>query len=412
MPFEIAALGDVLFALLAMAIGYAIITFGKFLANLIPNLPLIGSFLRDGVIRLTFDAGAWLMGAAHSSFARIQHLIADTHWLIVSPIAALISALDHHASQISTLHNVDIPAARDSAVATAHGYTDSVHAAIASALTVEHDNRISSQTHLANDIRAVEHWIDTTVTSGIRSDISTAVGNAERAITATLDTFEQHVEDQMTNVWADIHALQTSVSETIPKDIAAVAANAAKAVAAAEQQDIATLRQTAAALQTAIASGVAGAEHYAHNLAANLQGNLDRRLHTVQVALTGNIRADIGAVNGKLDALIGKQSIDQSQINGLDTAVTVAIPATIGALATQIATITSEVDNCMVTQCAGPNNIENVIERLLGGLSTLAEIGYIAAAVKDPTGTAAGTAPYLDGIDSLANGALNALLSL
>lgn len=412
MPFEIGALGDILFALLALAIGYSIITFGKFIANLMPDLPLIGSFLRTHIIEYTNDAGTWLVNESKASFLRVQHLLADTEWMFVSPLIALVKVLTHHADQISTLHNTTIPDAKSSAVNSAHAYTNTQVTTVNAALHSEVSNRHGADTSLASDIRAVEHYVNGDFLSAIRRDVSAEVHSLDTTLTGEIGTINQHIEDQLTNVWNSVHALQTAVASTLPAEIAQQARQEAAALAQAQQQDLATLRQTASALTAAIASGVTGAESYAKDLIGNLQSALDSKLHTVQVALTGQLSGDLTTVNKRIDQISGQVSIDHSQINGLDTAVTATIPLAIGAIASQVASITSEISNCMVTVCPGPNNITSVIEHMLSALEAVSEVGFIAGAIKEPVGTANALAPLLGTVDQLAVSTLDTLLSL
>lgn len=135
---------------------------------------------------------------------------------------------------------------------------------------------------------------------------------------------------------------------------------------------------------------------------------------TANTTAISDLYTQITGISDTLAPIQAAQTLQTSQISSIESDLDLAIPTAIAALSTQITSLKTQVDECSVDNCdpTNPNNIRNVLKDLLGLFTAAAEIGFIAEAIHDPTGTANALAPLLDGIDSSAVATLDALLSL
>jgi hypothetical protein len=434
MPAAFAAIGDLLFAILCIAIAMSILTFGKFIAQLIPNLPLIGSALRDGVTDAIEDAGGWLVGQASSSWDRLANFITDIgymdKWVAIHTIGALANLFNqtgylnlYIGNSVTSLQN-NINHTNDTVVP----------AAISTAENEAHSELATTATNLQNNINSV---VDNTIPTEVgaaaataHSELVTATDNLQNNI----NSLSSDVTTELANVWDNLNPLNTAVYTSLPNLIAANAAAAAAQEAAdartaqgnlvAATDDLqGNLDLVQAQLQSSIASQGAAetalaaadlqtAEGQATAVAAAATIAAEAQAQTSLKATAATLQGNIDLNTQQIDTLETTTAINLPALPNVSIPSTISVPVAVGALALSVSGIISEIDSCMVSVCDGPNNITSLLNGILGGLTTLGEIGFIAAAIKDPVGTAGTFDPLLSGLYGIGHDAFDELLSL
>ncbi len=127
-----------------------------------------------------------------------------------------------------------------------------------------------------------------------------------------------------------------------------------------------------------------------------------------------DLNTKITGISNTLAPVQAAQQLNTTQLAPFEGIGAVALPTVLATLSSIINNIKTKVDECMVDNCdtTSPNNIRNVLRNLLGLMSAAGEIGFIAEAIRDPSGTANALAPILDSIDSGANTTWDALIGL
>lgn len=383
-------LGDLLFAVLCMALAYSITTFGRFIANLLPDVPLIGGAIKSAVIRYTDDAGNWLISATRFSYGRVHALLTDAAVVITGPLGLIISALEHHMALLSHLAGDVIPGVEALAktftltqLAQEHAHVNSVESTL--------------QTAISNEAAKVAHLLDTTLPNTVaqlQSDVvdtaQTTLDKAESFVNTALSAVQHDLLSRIASVASDLSILGGTIASAIPQEISTGIKSAVSAISAQFGPELATLSGEIDQLRT----------------------QLDQAITAGNAALQQEIAGAIDVVTSKLDTLRSTVALQQAQIGTVANDATVVIPAAIAGVAAEVASLTAEVENCAVTTCDGPNNIENVVNKLLSGLTTLGEIGFMVAAIKDPVQFADTFTPTLSGYVADATTLFNDLLSL
>lgn len=431
----LAVLGDMLFCFLVMGLAASIITFGKFLAKFMPNLPLgIGSLLRDAVISLTVAAGGFLVDLTHGSYNRMSQLAQDMGNALIWPLRAQVSAINHIAGLVSHVNNTNLPAAQNAA----ERYSDNAVNSETSRAENREADLSQSITHTATALQDnITHLQDVTVPALITDAKNEVYANLAKDVTSLQDNINSLAAETtqlLAQVWDAIRPLQTAVVSTIPAELqaqaerenadiastrAADAAALASSVSALNSEitdlsnqlrtEIATASAAAAALAAAdlsTAEGVAQADAAAAQLAASQDAAtaLQQKAAVLQGQIDDQTR--------QLEQLEATTSITLPGLNNVSIPGIVSVPVAVGALAQAVAGVITEVDTCMVTTCDGPNNIANVLQKELGLFSTVGELGFIAAAIKDPVGTADALETSLGGLLNTGKETFDALLSL
>lgn len=430
----LAGLGDVLFALLCLGIGASIITIGKFIAALIPSVPIIGNAIHNAIISASQAAGDFLVNLAHGSFNRISALF---QWMVAAqiwPIRAIISVFNHHATQISHLHNTDVPDAINSA--NSHANT------VVNTETTRAENREAdlsqSITDNANNLQAnITKLQNVTVPNLITAAKNEVYANLAQDVTSlqnNINSLAQQTTALLASVWAAIQPLQNAVFSTIPAELAAQAGKEAadnastraadaaalatavgslsgeiSAVSAEFHTELANAKAASEALAAAdlnTAEGVAQADAAAAQLAASQEAAA--ALSTRAAALQGQLDDQ----TRQLEQLEATQTITLPGLNDVTIPNTISVPVAVGALGVAVAGIISEIDTCMVSVCSGPHNWQSLLNTLTTG-ATLAElIAFMQGAISDPAGEAAAVASLGSGLYSTGHALIDDLLSL
>lgn len=269
-----------------------------------------------------------------------------------------------------------------------------------------------------------------------KAEIATAKAQAEADAQAAIQSEQATLISQLAGNDATLSALVNSINVNIPEEIATqVNENNATENQALQaqitplqsqitslQSQITTLANQNATATTSIATATAALNDLQSETTLD-EGAIAQQQQIITAAqsvITANTTAisdlytQITGISDTLGPIQAAQTLQASQITTLNTDLDIAIPTAIAALSTQITSLKTQVDECSVDNCdpTNPNNIRNVLRDLLGLLTAAGEIGFIAEAINDPTGTANALAPILDSLDSSAIATLDALLSL
>lgn len=408
----LAVLGDLLFCLICLAVGYSIITFGKFIANLVPNIPIPFFHFRDLIIAAAEGAGGFLMDLTHGSFRRLGDWLVDAAYFIHYPLFKLIQVLDHHANQLSSIRSNDIPGA----VNSANGYTND-HVAGEANTRQSQINAVNSDLHSAEV--SLQNNIDTLAHQTVPADIASAKSAVESDLhdTATslqnnIDSLQRELVTDLNAVWANVQPLQNAVYNQIPAEFAQAAAQTSADILAAKNAVVSQLTDAIATVNGEIATAVQRANDALSQAVQGIDAELNNAIVAEQTALA-NAKADVlTQLQSQRDTLQGEISIDNANIGTLQEATSITIPAAIAAVATGVATITSEFERCAVTTCDGPNNFRNLLNEALGLAGAVDIVAFLAAAAKDPSGEARAFAGVAEGIYNDAHSLIDGLLSL
>jgi hypothetical protein len=390
MPEVIPILADLGWALIALFLAIFVRQIGHLMAQLLQHIPLVGGAIAGAVQAATDGASRWLLSQWHGGWAWLVYLSSDMLWLSNAVGSGIIGFSGWIAGTASFMQHTQIPETGKHAAAVGVAAAGAVGVAAGRRLD-HHAQEIGS---LQNGAYAVVHHTipNAIATSELyaRTEATSAYNNAVAKSAGLVNGLAATMNKDLASVWSAIRPLQTQVAVTLPKDIAQVAAADRAALQAQAQAEAAALAAQATALSQDIAAASAAGATALAKAQAQEQANL-----TSAVA--------------SIDARIG---IDEGNIAGLDQVVEVAIPATIAGLATQVASITTEIEQCMVSTCGGANSLENALKGLLGAFTITGELGFLASAISDPEATALAISQVVDPIYGEAQGIWNALLSL
>lgn len=410
MPFALADLAPLLYALFTLALAGSLYLFVRFVASLIPDLPVIGASLRNAVTNAGDTAYNFLIGQAHAGWRVAHDLITDVVWAdkwLASGTVAVLSHLGDQASHIWATLEAE-------ATSLQNNIDHVVSVTLPNAISNE-DDKVTRE--VAATATSLQNNIDRIVTTTIPQAISTEDDKVTREVSQVatslqnnIDRLSTDVTNDLAQVWDSINPLQTAVSVTLPALIEQEAASQAAATASAAatahaelvtatqnlqqnlnnvqtglQQSIAAASAAAAALAAAdlnTAEGVSAAQAAQATITAEKEAQ-------IQLTVTAeSIQQQIDRNTQQIDSLEATQTISLPQIYGLTSPGTITVPLAVAALATEVVSIASEIESCMITSCDGPNSLQNNLTRLAGLFSAAGELSFVAAAVKDPQGTA------------------------
>lgn len=414
MPFALAPLGVSGLALIAFLTALIVTAILVMVIGKLPNvgIPFTSINLRN---ILNDAAGALehqILDRFKSGFVHVGNWLYAHGWTLLAFLSPLVSVIGHLVDQVNHHTSTAIPGAVTDAVSKANTYADAAAArakdqavAAASADLTEaknyadavgqlmqqaaHSELATTEAALARRISSDEAVISQLITAAvvtIPKEITDAVNAARAADQAALANTASNLQTQITGLQSQIDRLSSAVSAD--ESTIATALQSIDTLSKAESVDaqaIATQRGIIAQAQNDIADNVTAIDQ--------LRSQLD-------TARTG------------IDNITAAQTLTTAQDNVIGIAAGSTIAVAVGALATQVAAITSEIASCMVTTCDGPNSLRNVLPKMLRDLVAVGEFGFLAEAIKDPIATAQALAPALEAIDAGANDTLDAILEL
>ena len=412
MPFALDALATIAGALAVFLFAMIAASLVGWLKSTLPNPSILGyhplGFL-DGWLN---DLEAWLVGQADSQLGALHDLIGDLvhieHWIT----AATLRALTLSFTYIDHLNNAVIP--------------NSISAGLAGLLNdinQNFENKNDSNAAVAGAVAAaasaaagIRELIGTVTHGSVEGDISAeaaaAKTNADSYTDQAVGNLSNSVANSLTNVWNAITPLQTAVATTLPADIEKEAATAAATEASDAQTAASALAATAnqltgqlATAQTQLSAAITAAEGTAVTSAESVAAS------NLAAAVTA-LQDQLDSVNKELAQLAATTTITLPQPADVTAPATITIPLAVTGLAAAVAAITTEVDECMVSTCGGPNNYLNLLNGLVTG-ATLAELLlWISDVAKDPSGEATAFASIASGLYTEGHALIDGLLSL
>lgn len=412
MPFAIADIGALLFAFLCLALAYSIVTFGKFIAALIPSVPVIGGAIRNAILSATESAGGFLMDLTHASWNRsvqmLNAMVYITNWLPTK----VINVFEHHAAQLSTIQHTSIPTAVNTEASNRINDVNNEASQRAAAVSGVESELHKAETSLQNNIDTLEHQTVPADIQNAKDDISRTLNVAEANLQHNIDALSSTLVSDLSNVWNAIEPLQHAVAETLPAELAAEAAAANQAIAQAKADILSKLTDTITTVEGEIQTARETAATALEGAVQGIDADLNNAIVAEQNALIAAKNDVLIQLQTSTKQLQGSIDIDNANIGSLQRATELTIPAAIAGVAAGVAAITSEFARCAVTSCDGPNSLSNVWKTLRQDAGLLSEIGFVAAAIKDPQGTEEALSGVLGGLFNQGHNLLDDLLAL
>jgi len=383
----------------------------------------------------------------------------------IQPIRQIIGLFQRSGNATASAHNkiatvasTTIPQARHDAVVTANAYTDTQIASLAQTQLNEIAQLKRDTNQAISDLRAAipaaaaaafaainadlvtrlqgdENTLSalsTTITTDLPAEIATQVNEAVATENQKLTDAQSALVTQIAGLQAQVNALvaqiatDTATIATLSGSVGATGPTGATGAAGAPGATGATGAQGAQGATGATgaqgaqgAQGAPGAPGPAGPAGATSATDL-ATIEALQADIATNTTAisdlysQITTISDTLSKVQATQQLQAAQISSFTPTDLGAIGVVVATLAATLSSLKTKVDTCTIDNCdtSNPNNIRNVLKDLLGLMVAAGEISFIAEAIKDPLGTASSLAPSLEGIETGATSALNALLSL
>lgn len=385
--------------------------------------------------------------------------------LFTSPIRQILGLFQRSGNATASAHNKiakvvteTIPAAASTAVTTSNAYSDQlrhdIETAVAQAMTTV--GNITSGTDaklivaqanqtgglvwdftglVAAGIAAADEYARTHA-GDVTGAIATAVASVTNDVTKLVTSFETDLVKRLTGDETALATLATTVTTTVPNEIAtkvnqatATENQALTAQITTLENQITTLQGQQTVAETKLEAYQQAVQAAADNITA-LQGSevvdaqaIQQQQQIIATAQAGiatatqsiaDLQTQITGISSTLAPIHAAQQLNTLQLAPFEAIGAVALPTLLATLTTTLRQVKNKVDTCAVTTCDpnSPQNIKHVLRDMLGLLSAAGEIGFIAEAIRDPQGTANALSPFLDGIDNQAVSLLDTLLSL
>lgn len=390
MPEAIPILGDLLLALIFLLLAVVIFGLGQLMGHLFQQVPLIGNTVAGAVESATGDAARWLVNGAKGTWRNLIALSGSILWLLFAVRQVFFQGLNNLVVHVLWVEQHGLGQAISSAETTAHN-------ALSAAVTTIDDTTNT----IAHNVAVVGGEVSGILLHGIPNAVeaaedyaqtaaSNALQDAHNFTTTAVKALGTTLTSDLSTVWNAIHPLETAIAVTLPDDITKVATNAASALRAATQAEAAALTSEA----------------------TKLEGQIQAAIATGASALAAGLAAQQHALTSAVATIDNTIQIEEANLNALSGVVDITLPASIAAIASQVAAITTEYEDCAVTSCDGPNNISNVLKGLWSAFSIAGELGFLAAAIEDPKGTALAIDSALNGAATVGKDTLDTLLAL
>lgn len=405
-------LAALVYAIVALIIGVGIYLVGKALVSVIPHLPLIGWYLRNAIE----SAIEWVVSRIWSwLISPLYHVVTVIMSWATAPVRfveATVATLFHLYQQIWWLHYVFIPeqqtkteqGASSAAAAEVHHATETI------------DHRVNQVGHAAEVALELGHSLDHYVHDALGLVILHAEAEAEHTAEAwssgQIRALHSQLGTEISQVQQAELALAHAVTSTIPHELAALGAQQVADLAEAKQAAAADAANATATASRALAAAVATLEAADQATRATALAAVAAAEANLEQALQAQAQAEGAALVAVQDALQGQITTLQTDLAGVEGAVSVTIPAAIAAVAAQVAPLVAEAEDCWNPMCSWWNGIENDLAKLLQLASVAGVLGFLAEAIAQPDATASEFTPIAEGVYNLGSSALHALLSL
>ena len=434
MPFALADLGAILFALLMVGIAASIGTLTRFLDGFVPTFRVFGVDVFGWAHRGLEDIHQWSTDISNGVILRLRDMFVDIGHVLKRTHVAQLSFGWNILGLIRHTNNVTVPNAQNAADANTANQVNSARNDAANRANALEGELHQAEGNLQANINTLQNVVVPNAITTSHNSVEADLAQRTATLNAKINALGDAMTADLSSVWNGINALQVAVATTLPTAIAQQGQADAQAVADARAKAASDLAATNAALsnqlaQTADALSTAQANADAANAAIAAAD-----LATAEGRATAVAAADSLAVaNRAADALTATQTALQGQINTnaaaivtlqQTTAITlpglsdvtipssITVPLAVGALAVSVAGIITEIDRCMVSTCEGPNNYANLLNHIMGGIDLAAMVAFLAEIIKDPSGEAKSFASVATGIYHDGHALIDGLLSL
>ena len=434
MPFVLPVLGLFLAALVCLALAVVIDQLVSHVNDVIPNWSILGHDIFGWAHDILSGLHNWIVDISATYALGLRDLVSVLAYLWKRLESTGLSALGAAFALIHHLHDTTIPAAQNAAATYTNQQVGSAESTAASATAAVVRDLNTAENSL-------QHNIDVLQTLTVPADIAAAKAQViqqlqavQGSLQSNIDALSTDMTAQLNQAWNAIYPLQTAVGVTIPKELASQAATEASDVASARAAAKTDLQNATAALQAEIDSvnTEIGNQSATIAQAEDAINSLDKTSATYATDLA-SLHGQINTANDNISQLTATASSLQGQVTTNQTSITtleatqiitlpslpditiptsITVPLAVGALATAVASIITEIDRCMVTLCDGPNNYRNLFNTLMGGIDIAGLIAFMAEAVQDPAGEARAVAGVGAGIYNSGHALIDDLLSL
>lgn len=410
MPFAIADLAPLLYAVLTLALACMTGLLVKLVSAMVPDIPVVGSALRDGINAAGNKVYQFLIGQAHGAWTVAHDILTDLVWADKWLANNTLKVLSHLGDQASHIWSGLEGSVQNIEATFANLTTVVIPRDISSAVTTVDSRITSTATSLQNNIdRVIDQTIPDQI-NNLHTEVSSAISSTATSLQNNIDRLSVELTQDLAGVWDSINPLQIAVSTTLPGLIeqeASSEAAATAAVGAAAHAELVTatnnlqgnLNAVQSGLQTSITAAAAAAAALAAadlktaegvSAAQAAQATITSENYS-QLQLTTeaeSLQQQIDYNRQQIDTLEATQTISLPAVYGITAPATITVPLAVTALATEVVSIASEIESCMITSCDGPNSLTNQLSKLSSLFSAAGELSFVAAAIKDPVGTA------------------------
>lgn len=435
MPWVLVGFGDMVWAMVAVALVVGGILVAKGFENTIGKLPWpIGWAIKDAISFVTGGISRYIWNLTNFAWPRVGAFIRSHPYLMGSFLGAIARTFEHHGNQIAHLNNNVIPSSHDDALSRANNYTTSVNNALQGRIDGVQATESNDVRVLHADLSSLRGYVDGPFRNAVNNEVNAARTEAENQAAADLNNAISIVVSRIANDEQQLANLMDIATVQIPSEIQQAqqaaesqAHNELVAVvdqlvarlndlqsqiianANAEQEALAAAK---AAIATQQAQDLTTAEGFAVAQAASSLAASQMALAAQAAQQTAALQSQASAVSLQLQGIRDKQTIDEANIGAVTNVATVAIPLSIAAVSTSVATLAQEVTRCMVTTCEGPNNWQNLLQQALGVASFAEVAAFIGQAIKDPKGESAALASVAGTTYNAGHSLIDSLLSL
>lgn len=434
MPFALADLVPIAAGLFLLLLAVCIAQLTNYFNGIVPNPSILGVKPFQWFHDELGDINQWSNDAAEAAIRVMHDVITDTGWIFGRLVAVEKAAIGVLSGNIFyTVHTL-LP----NAAASSTAYTNQQVAAAETAATnavaraeaLEHTDVLNLQAN-------INRVVDTTMPAYVSAALAPVISDLNqdvKSLQSNIDTVTNDLNADLADVWANITPLQTAVSSTIPAEFAAQGAKEVSDVNAAEALAQFNLVAAVSAINAEIdnITREIAAQNVVITTAEGQISTLNQESATFASDVLA-INATISTAQQKITALQGqaaalKTEADSSAASIVTLSQTqtitlpalpdvvspgvVVVPLAVGALAYAVSDIITEIDRCMVTICEGPNNISNLLQGILGGVSLAELAAFLAAAEHDPSGEAHAFASLAGGLYNDGHALIDALLSI
>lgn len=434
MPFLFPVLGDFVYALLFLCVAGSIGVLTSFLNGFVPNPGIFGvhplQFIHDGID----DIHSWAVNTCDSAILRLRNVFVDIGHVVVTLVKAELGVISAAYDLIFHVNNTTVPNATSQAESQARNEVAAAAQDATNQFNKAEDNLTAAKAALVADLDYLRNTTLPQELNSTKAAVEAELVSAINGVDGQLAQLGNAMTTDLANVWDVLNPLNTAVSSTIPaeltqlgvkeqSDVAAASASAksdllaATAVLGTElenaKSDLANqIAQSKAASDALAAADLSTAEGQAAAISAQDSLQVAQAAAASLAVAVSGLQAKIDANTAAITTLEATEVISLPSLNDISIPSSITVPIAVGALAVSVAGIISEIDQCMVTACEGPNNYLNLINSALGAFNIVELVTFLQSVVHDPTGEAKALSSVAGDLYSEGHSLIDGLLSL